>query len=207
MKKMRLTLSFAMLLGLLVSAAPSGAVVIGYAFNGTVSNSGVPGVSAGDTASGVFTYDTAVVDSDLGNNSLGRFLSGTTMSMTINGMTWSLGNGVGIVQDRTAPDVNPDTFFLGDNEITGPGAVSGVSTLGIQFVAPNTLFGSDSLPSISELLAMLGDGDDTATLALIGNEVLSVDIRSVRIVPEPGALALFGLGLAGIGFVRRRKTD
>ena len=38
---------------------------------------------------------------------------------------------------------------------------------------------------------------------LIDNVVLEGDLIPV---PEPGSLALFGLGLAGLGFARRRKV-
>jgi len=51
----------------------------------------------------------------------------------------------------------------------------------------------------------VGDGEfftlDYGTTGL----TLTVDSESVVAVPEPGMIALFGLGLAGIGFARRRR--
>jgi hypothetical protein len=38
------------------------------------------------------------------------------------------------------------------------------------------------------------------------NNGVAIDEVEVFAVPEPGTLALFGLGLAGLGFARRRKT-
>ena len=42
----------------------------------------------------------------------------------------------------------------------------------------------------------------TSDAVLTSNSVLTID----AVVPEPSIVALFGLGLLGLGFARRRKT-
>lgn len=57
-------------------------------------------------------------------------------------------------------------------------------------------------------------GDDGFRIGLnsipsfaINNYTISLDVRGVTTVPEPGTLALMGLGLAGLGLVSRRRRQ
>jgi len=74
----------------------------------------------------------------------------------------------------------------------------------------------------AELLALLGPDSGWTDLLLyrmsdsgewflgVGTNALGERARfaaNIRSVPEPGTLALFGLGLAGLGFSRRRKLN
>lgn len=79
---------------------------------------------------------------------------------------------------------------------TTPGASPAVHSFG----AGDLLFG-DALTAFGISVSNLKAGTWTLTL----NEVKSVNLRRVSAVPEPGALALMGIGLLGLGISARRK--
>jgi hypothetical protein len=47
-----------------------------------------------------------------------------------------------------------------------------------------------------------GDGNESINWNVVGSQ----PVRGGTSVPEPGTLSLLGLGLAALGFTRRRKT-
>jgi hypothetical protein len=47
---------------------------------------------------------------------------------------------------------------------------------------------------------------DIVLIDTTGGNLSQIEISQTATIPEPGALALFGLGLAGLGFARRRKA-
>lgn len=48
---------------------------------------------------------------------------------------------------------------------------------------------------------------ESATFALAFDDIAATSEFSVHIVPEPGSLVLFGVGLAGLGLMRRRRRQ
>ena len=77
----------------------------------------------------------------------------------------------------------------------------------------------DFHPGTGVLFGSLRDEDDcpmfnclasidtsTGAVTTIGSTVFGLDAIAFQAAPEPATLALFGLGLAGLGFSRRRKV-
>lgn len=63
------------------------------------------------------------------------------------------------------------------------------------------------MTNAGEFSGFLRDQNDIYGLRLSGAYIVLDDLEYSRAsVPEPGTLALFGLGLAGFGFCRRKKT-
>lgn len=125
-----------------------------------------------------------------GNNDYVR-ITGTDNAV-FSAMDFVLGNG----QGGSLTNVRWETYLLG--ALTGSGLASGV-TKGI-VVGWSDVAGFDEVrvaAAISEALPGFGN-----------HQSVSLDNLRAQLsaVPEPATLVLFGLGLMGLGFGRRRKA-
>ncbi|WP_349556658.1 PEP-CTERM sorting domain-containing protein [Marinobacter sp. NFXS9] len=168
------------------------------------------------TSVGTFTQDVAGSGGDCGN-----------LGFTCNG-------GVAILDDGSSPfggrfatpsgsdnanwldsmDSEEMTFSLtpGFNAlgfyITDPNDVGGRMTVGSTTFTFEDIFGS-ALGNGNVFYITLFDSEglgDVTFYANASDDGYGIDNVTVGEVPEPGSLALLGLGLAGIGVMRRRKA-
>ncbi len=147
------------------------------------------------------SYDMAILSFQ--SYSLGSMLGDELLGEAID---FSLGDiGSGQVNIAELSLLDPDPFsgpsFIGPYlDDIQPGSFS-LATL--EFHVDSLVPGSLTTVSIASV-NVLGDGFglplilDSTSDAVIGSPIASV--------PEPSSLILMGLGLAGIGFIRKRKT-
>lgn len=139
-------------------------------------------------------------------------LSTTTANLVV---TFTITDAAGLTVFNWAPDGVLGSIFGGTENADGANLNTSLAT---NFLTRGNLFtydpsgcgtptgtgvGTACGSNFSSVSNALTAGNYTLTL----NAVESVDLVKQAATPEPGTLALLGLGLAGLGYARRRKVN
>lgn len=186
----------------------SSAAPITFAYEGTVdSTTGGAAFDAflGETLRIEYTYDDAAVDTDP-DPTQGAF-AGITLAVTVTG-----GYAATLGFDMTTDDDPLGDHFTIDSNGTLPGphqTVGGLDLVGFALDITDitsTTFVDDSLPLFQPFTTLISTMVLTFSDGGAGSGTIQANFVNIaEDVPEPGALLVFGFGLAGLGFVRRRR--
>ena len=164
--------------------------IVGGVLNTSTNAAILPGVSYSTPVGTSFFFNI-----DTGGGYVGGFLDGlfnnANLTVTFDGNQ----SAFGFDMNRLAGT----SFDITVNFVSGPAFFQNIAI-------PSTslnFFGFQSNTTDIQSLVINGIGNATVDFAL---DNFRYDSTAVASVPEPATLAIFGIGLAGLGFMRRRRA-
>lgn len=122
----------------------------------------------------------------------------------------------GLAIDQTGQAFVIDSIFsnslyrldLSDGAVSRVGSLglTATSNFGLSFDKSGVLWGLNNLGEIYQISTVTGAATHTAYVTLKGTETRLTGFEGLAIIPEPTFLALFVIGLAGLGFTQRRRS-
>lgn len=206
------TLKFILITFILAFSTLSQASLITYNFAGTLTTS-LGSLSSGDAFSGSYTVDTTIAATVPSTSSYAVFNNLTDVSIVIGAFSAVVGPGSGLPEIQQDDVAGADRYALLGRNPVGSSQISGLDIISIGFRLDDSTGGaiSDALNLLTNPI-LSNFSSNELLLFFVGQdqqgqnrfEVVTGSLSSLSI-PEPGTLALMGLGLAGIGYRRHRS--
>jgi hypothetical protein len=178
------------------------AALIQFQYDDTISYSSITGLVAGQSATITVGLDNGVAGD----------VSQTWTAGDLTSVTFDFNNG-GLVTTFDSPWGGHLGSGAGNFTTNGSGTLTGVMSSWWDFGVGSD-YTSSGIPVTPVGWSLNGhngvfsaDGRGSVSLTKVSGLISAANWNKVAAVPEPSIIALFGLGLVGIGFARRRRQS